>query len=145
MSQSNGHIIVLGSVAYLDLLKDVYGEDRVHFPLDTKEWEHDKNVALAKLFESAADETITILELNYAANRLTWTETDDLLKIVQEHKSGLVVLTDMYTKTLEEQVEGVFTEPHTVLDANTARFRDIQSAIDSFLESPGPFHPELEL
>lgn len=68
---------------------------------------------------------------------------DDLLRIAQEHNSGLVVLKDMFTEPLAAQVEGVFTEPHTVLDANKAGFVDIRSAIDRLLESPGQSHPEM--
>lgn len=144
MSQSNGHIIVLGSAASEDFLKDTYGEDHVHFPLDTAEWEHDRNAALDKLFKDAGnDKVVIIFELNYATNRLKEKETDDLLRIAQEHNSGLVVLKDMFTEPLAMQVERVFTNTHTVLDANKTGLVDIRSAIDSLLESPGPFHPEL--
>lgn len=145
MNKSNGQVILLGTAVYLDFLENTYGKDRVHFPLDTAEWKHDRNAALAKLFEDAGDDKVVmIFELNYAANGLKEKETNDLLIIAQGHNSGLVVLKDRYTKTLAAQVEGIFTDPHTVLDANTAGFREIQSAIDRLLESPGPSHPELE-
>lgn len=143
MNKSGGQVIFLGSAAYLDFLEDTYGKENVHFPLDTEEWKRDKKFTLNRLFEAAGDASvITYLELNYAANQLTLRQTTDLLRIVQEHNSGLVVLKDMYTEPLAVTVEEVFTRPHVVLDANKAGIRDIQSAIDSLLEQPGPSHLE---
>lgn len=143
MSQSTAHVILLGAAASLDFLKDTYGTENVHFPLDTSEWEHNRKATLTHLFEAAGDApVITLLELNYAENRLTLRQTTDLLKIAQEHNSGLVVLKDMFTEPLAVMVEEVFTRRHVVLDANKAGFVDIRSAIDSLLEQPGPSHPE---
>lgn len=146
MSQLDGDIIVIASPLYLDFLTDAYGKDHVHSPIDTEAGGHDIQSAFKQLLE-AADETqvITFVELNQAMHDLTWQEIVDLLAIAEGHGSGLVVYKDTFTNELAMKIEGVLKNPHVTLDAAKKEgSAEIRSAINSLLESPGPFNPELE-